>query len=890
MKSRSQIIIAFFIFLSLVSLDLRADNTKKAQKFLAKKEYSKALELLKEDVHKDKANVNANLILSQLFLTEDFQQYSPDSSFHYIVESIVYFDSISDEKALSRLNKIGVNENSLITQRKHVEKAAYDIALNLNTVSGYQHFINTYINSEQLKKAIALRNELAFKEAEEKNTFVAFYNFMRNYPEAVQVPKAQAKYDKLLYETKTKNGSLKSLKSFRSANPNSPYLRETETRIFKLQCASNDLDSTYDFLLEYGFDSPISREVASYMLAQYRTLEDTVSIFERFPKLPYKDSIENVMNLDRIGYVTPMFDQDISKYYFIKPNGKKLFDKEFDEIPQNYVCGDIKTSFLMGQNDDRGILLGRNGKEIYQGDFTEAKDLGYGLIGLINSESSFVVHECGWEICPSGKFDQVKLLNQSFILTQKSDDVGLYSATGIEILRANYDDIEYDNGFLIIDNGDRLAIVHEDEILSRIGEPLLLSFKYDDYEVVSNDYVIGIVDGDEVLLNKNDEQVISIGKQRIYGYSNYWIVNNDSGSEIYDKQGEKISHKSFEQILFNENWLSFQFNKKWALQLRDSLDLNTLDFKYDSVNLVSDEFVFAIENQNANVFFSDSKEVLTVEAQKLLLRVLTNNLTGDDRKDFLEVKDKTRIVRIFGEQGEEFLKGYFKNVIVSPSGYLIIEAKNKKGLKSPEGKSLLKTVYNGITESKKGFFDLFLNSKFGLYSMEKDMYIKPTYSRTLEVYNDTLLVGNLWNKSGFINYQNKRVSKFEFGEIQHWNDSIALVKKENTWQLYDIYEKKLFGEKFNEFEVLIENEKEKVLIIRQNGQEGVLSSIKGLVIEPTLDQIVNIGDDQQPLYMGDKYVYEAELHILVYYDKSGERIKRLSLSNKEFKRLFCNKE
>ena len=71
---------------------------------------------------------------------------------------------------------------------------------------------------------------------------------------------------------------------------------------------------------------------------------------------------------------------------------------------------------------------------------------------------------------------------------------------------------------------------------------------------------------------------------------------------------------------------------------------------------------------------------------------------------------------------------------------------------------------------------------------------------------------------------------------------------------------------------------------------GVFNSDKGVVLKPTYSAISLEGTDYEPYYKAEKYVEEAGLHIMLYYDMEGVLLFQNILNEKAFEVLYGGSE
>jgi hypothetical protein len=89
--------------------------------------------------------------------------------------------------------------------------------------------------------------------------------------------------------------------------------------------------------------------------------------------------------------------------------------------------------------------------------------------------------------------------------------------------------------------------------------------------------------------------------------------------------------------------------------------------------------------------------------------------------------------------------------------------------------------------------------------------------------------------------------------------------------------------------VVRDSPQEKLFIIQQNGDVGVISNKKGIVIPLKFSDIVNVGSPDLPVYFTEKHVAEASLFVVIYYDHQGKLLRREVYEQDDYDRIYCNK-
>ena len=140
---------------------------------------------------------------------------------------------------------------------------------------------------------------------------------------------------------------------------------------------------------------------------------------------------------------------------------------------------------------------------------------------------------------------------------------------------------------------------------------------------------------------------------------------------------------------------------------------------------------------------------------------------------------------------------------------------------------------------------------------------------------------------GFVNKEGKALTAFEFDEVTYFNDSIALVRIENEWMLENIRNEDLLYEQIESFEIIDVGEEDKTLFITTVNGQGIYSESMGEVIQPTYTFIRLLGTPANPVYFAVKLVKEANIYVVIYYDKKGNKLFTQSFRQEEYYKIAC---
>jgi hypothetical protein len=178
--------------------------------------------------------------------------------------------------------------------------------------------------------------------------------------------------------------------------------------------------------------------------------------------------------------------------------------------------------------------------------------------------------------------------------------------------------------------------------------------------------------------------------------------------------------------------------------------------------------------------------------------------------------------------------------------------------------------------------------KFGLYNIALQKLIKPQYDKNLIPYAEDFIAAYESGHYGFIDWEGESATAFEFEEIRYWNDTTALVKKDQRWMLFAMKTWKSIEGDIRDVKMISDTPDEKLAIVKQGEAYGVLSNRKGVVIPLTFTDLVNIGSSEEPLYFTEKHVSEASIFVVIYYDRNGRLLRReIYEEADDYEKIYC---
>ena len=219
--------------------------------------------------------------------------------------------------------------------------------------------------------------------------------------------------------------------------------------------------------------------------------------------------------------------------------------------------------------------------------------------------------------------------------------------------------------------------------------------------------------------------------------------------------------------------------------------------------------------------------------------------------------------------------------------YIVVKKGRKQGLLGLDGKTLLPTKYEAIGNYTNGNVSLLFNRKFGLYRMPGKIAINTRYDRNIIAYNEQLLVAHKNGGFGLIKNDGRAISEFDYKEIHYWNDTTALFKEGENWLFYNLVEKEPALENLSSVFFLKNTQEESLAVVATPEGKGVFSSVHGEIIPPTFNDIINLGTAAIPIYFAEKHVSEADYYVVVYFDATGNIIKKQAYDAEDYEYIYC---
>lgn len=817
---------------------------------LGKESWNKAETQLRKALRKDSLNLGAIYTYAWFYFTPANPKFNIDSASLLTHRAQAQFNRLTKKDKEKNL-RFPFDSLGLVKLRAYIDSSAFNRAKQINTVEAYAFFMRNYSGSTQLARAIELQQEVAFLDALKENTYQSFEAYIKTYPQAGRAEEAGRRYEKLLFESKTKDQRLESYTRFLTEYPQTPYRNLVEQQIFELSTASGEVAVFRDFLKK-NTASAYAKQARNFL---YYFLKDQPSLLQEI----LTDSLKNILALEGNTWI-PIWKN--GAYSFLDMKGDDHLSNLTDSLADQLLCDGFVQDILFTEHklySRAGDLLAEN--------VLAVEDLGFGFLLVdYKDNSTKIVHKSG-QVCLE---EEAKLIGHHFLFSN-NNGAKLYTLTGRKLLSGNWTDIvSFDNVIAFKDpQGFKLSTV-ANLALHANGKAMQFTDYFDEVKSIDDKYV-WVRRGDQTaLLDFNLQLVVPFAQQKIEKTEDVLLVKKNKEVSIFSNGKTVESH---EELQLNQYW---KLGKKTSLYQLTNRS-NSKSVSMDTAYLLSFAAI-GYRNDSTFIFAGNAQHSFPLTAEVSLLTNATAAyilVAAADRKTVID------------KNGDKLFSVQADNLECVSADYFTYQKRGKSILINKKGLIVPLADFEAFGSATTLAVPVLANKKFGLINRSNDRIIKPSYDRNLLAYNDKLVVAYRNGAYGFIGWDDKPGSKFEYEEVQYWNDSVALVKHNFSWRFLDLNSFNFRLGKISEFVSFKNASEEHFLIYKQDNFYGVLSNKRGIILEPTYTSIENLGNSEQPFYMTDKYVEEAEVHIVIYYDQQGKQVRRQIYEEEEFNHILC---
>ena len=488
------------------------------------------------------------------------------------------------------------------------------------------------------------------------------------------------------------------------------------------------------------------------------------------------------------------------------------------------------------------------------------------------------MHKSGFKVADC--VQDARVLDGRILALKKNEQWSLSALNGKKLAGGEWDDITSIGDVFVFQGNKKyfLARITDIEKLVDSGTPKF-SDNYDEIKAWRKDQLWFRKGDQQGLLDQSLTVLIKPGDYSLLPYDNACLAKSLSGYFFYNSKGQQslefknVVHHGQRTAVKTQGW-----------RLYDIENSKYLSSSCDSISFKG-PFVFGLTKDSLRIFFPDNKKV------DVPMDAVTEFLPGKDSTSYLmiETADKKTI---YDQGGNRLFTISADKIQYAGNGFFIIQRKDRakkdrKGLIDETGRIILQPEFDAIGSVTDEVVSLLKDKKFGLFNCRTLKQIKPIYTKNVTRYAKKHLVAFQNGLYGFITWDEKAPTSFEYEEIRYWNDSVAFVKKNYQWMLFDVARRSVVDDQISNYTLVSDSDHEKIAIIKQEGHFGVISSKRDEIIPPTLSKIINVGSAEQPVYFTAKHVEEASIYVVIYYNKDGRLLRRQVYEEEDYDKIRC---
>ncbi|MES2731852.1 MAG: WG repeat-containing protein [Bacteroidota bacterium] len=865
---------------------------KRGLKQLEKKKFDQAAKLFTKELAKNPASAGAKYGYALYFFRVPAPKQNIDSAYQYIRAALADYPKTA-ANTRKQWKKLHISDSTMLVLKLRIDSLGFAAALDSNRVSAYQTFLNKYPTASQNPEATRRRDALAFAEARRINTYESYKHFLDLYPNAVQVREVTEISELVLYESETRNGTVESYVQFANRHPHSPYRPKADQMAFELFTAPHRLETYEAFVQQQPQNMYVPRAWA-WALQLYSEQKNLNGFLSEHPDCPDKSYVEKLLKAQSLAYF-PVYEE--GKYGFLDSDGSLQIPIAYDSTASGYFCEGVKDDFILAYKNSKLGALDKTGKVIADFQYELMDELEKPLLQVTRQGKQGIVHTGGFEILPA-QFDSVEVLNDFFIKTIHNGKHGLTTMNGLQLFEPSFDEIAgLGTTFVRLRRNGRYALMNSTHLLPQTAPKEYtgahLTFRYDKVEWVKSGFARVFADSTETIVNTDLQAIMPPQKKPIIPLPAAWLTQDSTGFRLWFLNGTPMLDSagralSFERVVANEGFYGVKYRGQWGVL--DKEGKAYLPCAYDSLSLICGNLFLLMKKKHMWLHTTNRKLVSVADVRDFHLQPADPENPANTAKMYLTLGNKSGKQALYTTAGHQLLPFGYESIRVLGPNLFLVEANRKATLKDSLNKLRLPLLYDGLNPMRKGFVATLKAQKFGLFhASAKKVAIPPQYESLLQFYDNEglLFIAKKKGKFGLIDRANKEKAPFQFDDIRFWLQSVALVKENEQWRLYDFVNKVYYLQPFDEITYIQNTETEIVLKVYVNQKYGILSSVRGPIIPAEYDDLGNAGDERLPFYVADKLIDTASVYLVFYFDQSGKLLRKQIFSEEVYEKIVC---
>ncbi len=864
MRTRPIVLVAFFL-LPLLGLS----QARRARVLIEKQKLPEAYALLHKGLAKDSLAAAGKYVLAGLFFNPAFEYQSLDSAYHYILAALRAYE-LTGPKEQETLANRGFTPAVFQALKEEIEQAGFARAVVGGREKDFSNFIAQFSTSPLTDSAVVLRNAEAFKTARAVNTWPAYHKFFTTYPQAREAPEARRLYEKLLYEEKTADGKLASYEKFCRDYPANRHRPQAEQQIYNIITGRNSPQAQQTFFTSYAQSLLAGRaKLKYYTLVSTEEKEQLLT-----PDLFSQEVIDSIRFIEKLKGQLALPVVHEGRFQVIDATGATITGG-FDNLGRDDKCGTGIPGIILATAAGTNLVLALDSTVLSRGNISAIARQERGMLKVTSAKGVYFITEAGFRDNPH-YFRQAQMAGP-YIAFYDRGRWGLESVTGLALLPAEYDTLFRFHQQLVLRQGNRWGIFPETWFYPLLEqESIPLELPYDMISIENPDYVLLANKGEIALMDKTGAFVVPLAAQAIELVAGGYFI--DRGDSILDT---RINHRWYRDIYQNHHWVIGEKPDTMEVFYQGSLV-----FKSDDARPLGTSAAIVTWADSTFCYFNDSTRLAIAPGDKIL-PLSTMDVNSRQRHYYYAAKNPGKDA-VYNNRGLEIKTGKFDKLLDLGEQYMLSKVKRSFRLLNDSGKVVLQDIDAAISLGN-GYVSYLSDGKFGLFNLLNNTHSKPRYDRPFAVYHDSLFVVVKDNKYGLTNRHDSLIVPLYYHEIRYLNDSIAALNSNFRWLFQDLNSGKLLVDNIRDYWPVADTQEPFYKLFKGIGY-GIWSPVRGLVLPPTFDEINVKSQHGQLMFVAEKWVEEADLVVMLYYNHQGKLVRKEVLSTAEYEGLVCREE
>lgn len=576
-----------YLFLSLTFLS-SAGKIDRAFKNLSIYNYFEAKVLFEKSLKRNV--VPASYGLAIIYSRNDNPFHNLDSAYLYVGRAEALYE-IQKEKTKAKIVKFGCTYPAIRDLRQTISTAFYKVALEANTETSFQAFLDQHPWADEVQSSIYKRDSIAYESAKDVHWSEQYDLFLKKYPETVFYKQALASYYLTLYQEQTKGGSVDELVHFIHTYPQNPYKEDAEDRVYSLVTEKSRIVDYLDFINTH----PDNRNKGEawrrvYQLYMYDYSEKRIDQFlTEYPAYPFQDEVlqdkeialQNLLPFRKGSFFGWMDYQGVIVYspeyesmgFFkeglslVSKHGKYGYIDKSNQvvIPLLYDAGyDFEQGRAIVEKDGKSGIIDRTGKLLFPIDFEDIGQFSDGLI-YATKDSVYAYYDKYGVQRFQTVFEEAFSFSEGLAMVQVNGKQTYIDLEGNFVIEPIYEQItKFTDSLFIFEEDEMFGIVHRNGV---IVTPAI----YDQVGSLSNERAIVVLDDKIGYINSSGAEVIKPIFEEFPNFmengrfnGKYAKVRSKNKYGIIDLNGKWIVPAVYVELGNVSSMISFLKGKNWG--------------------------------------------------------------------------------------------------------------------------------------------------------------------------------------------------------------------------------------------------------------------------------------------------------------------------------------